>query len=226
MDCVLWTGSLAQLYAASWGPVKLPGGCRLAWEASGRGCLWKRDRKTPAHPFLHFYGKAERRGKCWCQQGVTKGQKTDTSPQSVWSFVCTERCILPCNQNRILSQTGVLNLKASCKDWEGWKNTTEELSLALFHRDLQPKPQEQWKPLLLCLGTCQGQQCCWKASLEKLITKPKKKGSEVSSLLLAAFLSYPSPTSSQLAYSTDSPNLDLLAFHCTLRNTNQERAPS
>lgn len=118
-----------------------------------------------------------------------KREKT-TSLQSVWWSVSNESHLLH-SQNRILLQIRVLNLKASCKAQEGWKNNIEELSFASFHHDLQPKPKKA-KQTSFGLSLKKSNPAVLVHSItEELHQGSKKKGSEVRGSLLDAFLLYP-----------------------------------
>lgn len=150
-----------------------------------------------------------------------RGEKNRYKPPVCFMICLYWNHIFLHNQNRIILQIRVLNLKTSCKVQEGWKKYKK--GAFSFHHDLQPKPQEQSKPFFAL---------SWKepnpAVLLHLISREphqeSKKGSEGRGSLLAAFLLYPSPK--KLAPTTGSPNLHLMPFQSVLRNTDWEEAPS
>lgn len=152
--------------------IKLPGGYRSVWEVSG-ACFGKGTRKQPLTHSSTSTAMQNRWRNADDNRASMKREKNRYKPPVCFMICLYWNHIFLHNQNRILLQIRVLNLKASCKVQEGWKKKYKKGAFS-FHHDLQPKPQEQSKPLLLGLGRSQIQLCCYTSSVENLIKKAKK----------------------------------------------------
>lgn len=113
--------SLAQLYAASWEALL---NCLVAVglyeQQVGQACFGRGTRKQPITRSSTSTAKQNGEGNADDSRGSLRGKKNpDISLQSVWWSVCMESHLLLHNQNRILLQIRVMNLKASCKVREG-----------------------------------------------------------------------------------------------------------
>lgn len=153
--------------------------------------FWKGDKKAASHPLPSTSTAMQNRWRnADDNRASMKREKNRYNPPVCFMICLYWNHIFLHNQNRILLQIRVLNMKASCKVQEGWKKIQKRSFLF-----------PSWPPAKATTTKQTSFALSWKepnpAVLLHLISREphqeSKKGSEGRGSLLAAFLLYPSP---------------------------------
>lgn len=133
MDCVLWTGSLAQLYKASWEALL---NCLVAIDLYEKwvGLVLERGQESSLSPTPPLPQQCRTDEEMLMTTGHPwRGKKTDISLQSVLWSVCTEITSSYITKIELFYKLEywIWRLPAKCKKAEK-KNTKKELSLSIM----------------------------------------------------------------------------------------------